>query len=64
VDQLSTWVREGRLRFVLTGAGMMDDNTVIERARWIDQNCEPVLTAGGEGEMGGTGGTLHECAGG
>jgi 4-amino-4-deoxy-L-arabinose transferase-like glycosyltransferase len=57
-DQLSTWVRAGKLRFVLTGAGMMDDNTVIERSTWIEQNCEPVLTAGGEGE---TSGTLHEC---
>jgi 4-amino-4-deoxy-L-arabinose transferase-like glycosyltransferase len=57
LDQLSTWVREGRLRFVLTGGGMMmmDEKTVIERSRWVEQNCKPVLTAGGEG------GTLHEC---
>ncbi|WP_328437392.1 glycosyltransferase family 39 protein [Streptomyces sp. NBC_00444] len=56
VDQLSTWVREGRLRFVLTGGGMMmtDEKTVIERSKWIKQNCKPVLTAGESG-------TLHEC---
>jgi hypothetical protein len=56
VDQLSTWVREGRLRFVLTGGGMMmmDENAVIERSKWIEQNCKPVLTAG-------EGATLHEC---
>ncbi|MDN3027536.1 glycosyltransferase family 39 protein [Streptomyces sp. S.PB5] len=56
VDQLSTWVREGRLRFVLTGGGMMntDAKTLIERTKWIKQNCHPVLTAGQNG-------TLYEC---
>jgi 4-amino-4-deoxy-L-arabinose transferase-like glycosyltransferase len=60
VDQLSTWVREGRLRFVLTGGGMMmmDETTVIERSEWVEQNCKPVLTVGSEGE------TLHECTAG
>ncbi|MFG2025682.1 ArnT family glycosyltransferase [Streptomyces sp. NPDC048825] len=58
LDQLSTWVREGRLRFVLTGGGMMqmDEKTVIERSRWVERNCKPVLKAGEAG-------TLHECAG-
>ncbi|MFI1488600.1 ArnT family glycosyltransferase [Streptomyces sp. NPDC020747] len=56
VDQLSTWVHEGKLRFVLTGGGMMnaDAKTVIERTKWIKQNCKPVLTAGQSG-------TLYEC---
>jgi 4-amino-4-deoxy-L-arabinose transferase-like glycosyltransferase len=56
LDQLSTWVREGRLRFVLTGGGMMmtDEMTVIERSKWIKQHCKPVLKAGQSG-------TLHEC---
>jgi 4-amino-4-deoxy-L-arabinose transferase-like glycosyltransferase len=60
VDQLSTWVREGRLRFVLTGGGMMmtDESTVIERSEWVEQNCTPVLTGDGES------GTLHECTAG
>lgn len=61
-DQLSAWVRAGKLRFVLTGGGMADDNTIIERATWVEQNCEPVLTV--EGGMGGEGLTLHECTGG
>jgi hypothetical protein len=58
-DQLTAWVRAGKLRFVLigglAGGGMGDDNRVIERSKWIEQHCKPVLTAIGEGE------TLHEC---
>ncbi|WP_312878285.1 ArnT family glycosyltransferase [Lentzea indica] len=52
-DQLSAWVRAGKLRFVLTGGGMRDDNSVTERSRWVEQNCKPVLTVGGEGGEGG-----------
>ncbi|GAA1022622.1 membrane protein [Acrocarpospora pleiomorpha] len=56
VDQLSTWVRAGKLRFVLTGGQMMGaEDMGSERSQWLEQNCEPVLTAGSEGE------TLHEC---
>jgi hypothetical protein len=65
--QLSEWVRAGTLRFVLTGGGMADADTIIERARWVEQNCEPVFTVEGDGEspMGGEDGqTLHECTGG
>ncbi|MFC4468753.1 ArnT family glycosyltransferase [Streptomyces xiangluensis] len=53
-DQLSAWVRAGKLRFVLTGGGMADDNSIVERSKWVEQNCQPVLTAG-------EGATLHEC---
>jgi 4-amino-4-deoxy-L-arabinose transferase-like glycosyltransferase len=62
--QLSEWVRAGKLRFVLTGGGMADADTIIERAEWIERNCEPVLTVeSGEDEMamGDGGQTLHEC---
>ncbi|MFD8914628.1 ArnT family glycosyltransferase [Streptomyces sp. NPDC059575] len=56
VDQLSAWVREGKLRFVLTGGETMGaDGMGGERSRWLERNCEPVLTVGGE--------ALHECAG-
>ncbi|ONI91687.1 hypothetical protein ALI22I_07360 [Saccharothrix sp. ALI-22-I] len=62
-DQLSAWVRAGKLRFVLTGGGMADADTIIERAEWVERNCEPVLTVKGDDEMpmGGDGLTLHEC---
>jgi 4-amino-4-deoxy-L-arabinose transferase-like glycosyltransferase len=63
-DQLSAWVRAGKLRFVLTGGGMMDDNTVIERSTWVEQNCKPVLTVGGEDGEDGQSETLHECTAG
>ena len=64
--QLSAWVRAGKLRFVLTG-GMTDGDTVVERSKWVEQNCKPVLTVQGEGGMGDEGGegeTLHECTAG
>ncbi|MET0235007.1 MAG: hypothetical protein ABW224_10250, partial [Kibdelosporangium sp.] len=58
VDQLSTWVRAGRLKFVLTGGrggGMRGAGQGSDRSAWIQENCEPVLTAGND--------SLHECAG-
>jgi 4-amino-4-deoxy-L-arabinose transferase-like glycosyltransferase len=55
VDQLSTWVREGKLRFILTGGrgGGMRGGEGSDRSAWIEENCKLVLTAGTE--------TLHEC---
>lgn len=61
-DQLSAWVRAGTLRFVLTGGGMADGEAITERARWVERNCDPVLTVAGG--MDGEGQTLHECTGG
>ena len=52
--------------FVLTG-GKTDGDTVVERSKWVEQNCKPVLTVQGEGGMGDEGGegeTLHECTAG
>jgi 4-amino-4-deoxy-L-arabinose transferase-like glycosyltransferase len=56
VDQLSTWVQEGKLKFILTGGrggGMRGAGEVSDRSTWIQENCKPVLTAGSE--------TLNEC---
>jgi 4-amino-4-deoxy-L-arabinose transferase-like glycosyltransferase len=56
VDQLSAWVHEGKLRFVLVGGrgfGGMRGGESADRSAWIEQNCKSVLTAGGE--------TLSEC---
>jgi 4-amino-4-deoxy-L-arabinose transferase-like glycosyltransferase len=58
VDQLSTWVKEGKLRFILIGGrgggGMRGGGGEgSDRSTWIEQNCKSVLTAGNE--------TLHEC---
>ncbi|CAM4164142.1 glycosyltransferase family 39 protein [Kibdelosporangium persicum] len=59
MDQLSTWVREGKLRFILSGGRggpgggprMMGESA--ERTEWIQQHCESVLTAGNQ--------QLYEC---
>ncbi|MBP2330945.1 4-amino-4-deoxy-L-arabinose transferase-like glycosyltransferase [Kibdelosporangium banguiense] len=55
-DQLSTWVREGKLKFVLSGGpgrGGMRGGQSSDRSTWVEENCKSVLTAGNE--------TLYEC---
>lgn len=62
VDQLSTWVREGKLKFIVTGGGRGGGGMggpggqSSERATWIQEHCKPVLTAGNQ--------TLNECTAG
>ncbi|ALG07957.1 ArnT family glycosyltransferase [Kibdelosporangium phytohabitans] len=59
-SQLSTWVKEGKLRFVLgnarggRGGGMLGESSEV--STWVEQNCRQVLTAGNQ--------QLHECTGG
>jgi 4-amino-4-deoxy-L-arabinose transferase-like glycosyltransferase len=61
-DQLSTWVREGKLRFILSGGGPggrgggMRGGEGSDRSGWIQENCKSVLTVGNE--------TLSECTAG
>lgn len=56
VDQLSEWVRAGKLRFVLAGGrggGGMRGFGSSDRDTWVQDNCKQVLTAGNE--------SLYEC---
>ncbi|ONI79360.1 hypothetical protein ALI144C_26435 [Actinosynnema sp. ALI-1.44] len=52
-SQLSTWVKEGKLRFVLSSARRGPGGGVEEVSTWVEQNCKQVLTAGHQ--------QLHEC---
>ncbi len=59
VDQLSAWVHEGKLRFVLEGGrgggrgGGFGGGGSQDRTTWVEQNCRSVLTVNTQ--------LLYEC---
>ncbi|MCE7009627.1 glycosyltransferase family 39 protein [Kibdelosporangium philippinense] len=54
VEQLATWVKDGKLKFVLVGGrGGMRGGQASATSTWVQENCRSVLTAGTQ--------QLYEC---